>query len=987
MSNFYVRFFTLFLISTLSGPLFAQNNVVKGTVSDSETGDLLIGATVSVKNTAVGTTTDTDGFFTINALDGAVLTVNFIGYLPWETSIKGIATYKIELRAKDQLLKETVVIGYGAKSRRDITGSVASISGEGQERKPVARLENLLQGQAAGVQVTQYSGKPGSSLSVRIRGNTSLSAGNEPLYVIDGVLVLNTEGLNPADVASIDVLKDASAAAIYGARAANGVVLITTKQGIPGKPRISFNANSGISQVTRQISMLGATDYIDLINESYINAGQGPRLNAADFTENTNWQNEIFRNGMTDNKQLSVSGGTEKSRYYISANRQNMAGIVRESGFKQTNFRANFTNEIYDGVRVGTNLSVARVAFQNVPDNNRVNQGGVILGALSSPSIIGIYNADGTYTVNPLQAWENPVANLEAPNDVSKTSRLVGNVFLEADILSNLTFKSSFNAETYFNKNDYFLDPFLTQFGRSLGGIGTASTNQELIWITENTLTYKKRLRNHEFSALGGVTAQESRYESTFARAEGFPNGSVTSLNAGSRKIEASSYASQWALLSYLGRISYKFKEKYLADFTLRSDGSSRFGAGNRYAYFPSVSAGWRISEEKFLKSVKMVNDLKLRVSAGTTGNQNIGDFASFGLYSTGSNYNFNGIILPGTRPSTIGNENLKWESTSQFNVGLDFSTFDYRLNFTTDLYQKRTNDLLVNVDLPLSTGFSSGIQNLGSIENKGLELSIRSKNVLRKNFEWSTNFNISFNRNKVVDIGGADKVIYAGSIPENGFSGIVKEGLPLGTFYGYVSEGVNPETGDIVFTDLNMDGKVNDLDRKVIGNANPDAILGLGNTLRFGAFDLDFLFQSTLGNDVLNATRIETEGMFSVKNGTENTLTRWKNPGDISRLPRAVFGDPRQNSRISNRFIEDGSFLKLRSVTLSYHLPTRILARAKIKSLSIYMSGQNLWTRSNYQGFDPEVNREGGNSTAQGIDYGTYPQARTMIGGVQLDF
>ena len=444
-------------------------------------------------------------------------------------------------------------------------------------------------------------------------------------------------------------------------------------------------------------------------------------LTADNFTANTNWQDEIFREALTSNAQLSVSGGNPDTRYFIAVGRTQQEGIVRESGFERFNFRTNLDAQLQPGIKVGTNISVVRINSDNIPDNNRVNQGGVILGALSTPPIIGIYNPDGTYTTNPLQAWENPIANIEAPRDVSSTTRVVGNLYTLFEILPRLEFKTSFGVETNYNKNDYFLDPFRTQFGRSLEGLATTNTNRELIWLWENTLQYNWQVGENNFTLLGGITAQESAYEGTFSRAEGFPNGAITTLNAGSRKIEASSYGSQWALFSYLGRLSYSRQEKYLLDLNFRADGSSRFGRGNRFGYFPAVSAAWRISKEDFFASA-WIADLKLRASYGATGNQNIGDFTALGLYATGANYNFNDIILPGTSPATISNENLRWETTNQYDIGIDVSLFNYKLNLTVDYYNKLTNDLLINIDLPRSSGFGSGIQNLGQVRNQGWE-------------------------------------------------------------------------------------------------------------------------------------------------------------------------------------------------------------------------------------------------------------------------
>lgn len=981
-----MRIIFTFIFAVFTFALSAQT--INGIVKDEKTDEPLVGANLLIKLTGKRATTNFEGKFKINAAKGEVITIKYIGYETKNYTIDSENDIAINLKSVSEQLKETVVIGYGSKSRKDITGSVASVSTKEIEKKPFTRLENILQGQAAGVQVTQYSGKPGNEMSIRVRGTTSLSAGNEPLYVLDGIPLLSAEGINPSDIASVEILKDASASAIYGARAANGVVLITTKMGTPNKPVVSFNFSYGLSEVTKKLPMLGTSDYIDLVNETYINAGGSARLDKNDYPNiNTNWQNEIFRVAAQSNYQLSLAGGSNKSRYYFSVNNQKQDGIVKNSGFERTSVRLNVVNEIKSNLRFGTNLTLSNVAYKNVPDNSRVNQGGVILGALSTPTLIGIYNPNGTYTVNPLQAWENPVANIEAPINTTNTLRFVGSFYLEYDIIKNLTFKSSFNTETYYSKNNYFLDPFKTQYGRSQGGVGSAGTNQQLVWLSENTLTYKKQIRNHDLIFMGGYTAQESKYEATYGAVNGYPNAAVTTLNAGSRKMDASSSASEWAILSYIGRVSYKFKNKYLAEANIRADGSSRFGKSNRFGYFPSASIGWRISEEDFMPQTKWIDDLKFRLSAGTTGNQNIGDYASYGLYTLGANYNFNGIIYPGAKPLTIGNDNLKWESTNQFNIGLDYSLLKYRITIAADYYVKRTTNLLVNVDLPRSTGFSSGIQNIGEIENRGFEFAIKTKNIVKANFTWSTNFNISSNKNEILNIGGADKVIYSGDVPERGYAVQIKQGNAVGSFYGFVSKGVDPLTGNLVFADLNGDGQITDADRKIIGSPIPTFIAGLSNIVSYKNFDLDFLLQVSYGNKVLNATRIETEGMFDVKNGSAATLNRWKNPGDITDMPVAMFGDPNKNTRISDRFIEDGSYLRLRTVTLSYHVPEKWITRFKITKLDLYVSGQNLWIFSNYSGYDPEVNRDGGSSTSQGIDYGTYPQYRTIIGGVKIDF
>lgn len=981
----YMRLILTIVSFFFSLGLSAQ--LISGSVKDQKTNEPLVGASIQVKSTKKGCVSDANGKFSLEAKTGDIIAIRYTGYEPKEIRIGAVLQLEIELKSASEQLQEAVVVGYGSKSRKDITGAISSISDKDIDKRPITRLENAIQGQAAGVQVVQYSGKPGNEMSIRVRGTTSLSAGNEPLYVLDGIPLLSAEGINPSDIASIEILKDASSAAIYGARAANGVVLITTKLGVANKPVVSFNYSYGMSSVTKILPVLGTKDYIDLVNEEYINAGGSARLNQADYTLNTNWQKEIFRVAPQTNAQISISGGTAKSRYYYSVNKQSQEGIVKNSGYDRTSARLNMSNEVYQNFRIGTNIAVSNINYKNVPDNSRVNQGGVILGALSTPSLIGVMNPNGTYTVNPLQAWENPVANIEAPINVTNTKRFVGSIYAEYDIIKNLTFKTSFNAEAYASKNDYFLDPFKTQYGRTQNGIGSVNTSQQLVWLAENTLTYKKQIGKHNLNFMGGYTAQSSRYEGTSESVTGYPNAAVTTLNAGSRKTDASSYASEWALLSYLGRVSYKYQDKYLAEFNLRCDGSSRFGRDNRYAYFPSASLGWRISQESFMPKTKWVDDMKLRMSLGTTGNQNIGDYSTYGLYALGANYTFNGTIYPGTKPSTIGNSSLKWESTKQFDLGLDYSFLNYSITITADYYIKRTNNLLVNVDLPRSTGFSSGIQNIGEIDNRGFEFAIKTKNIVKSNFSWISNFNISTNKNTIINIGGTDKVIYAGDIPDRGYSVILKEGGSIGQFYGFVSQGIDPATGNVVFADLNGDGQITDVDRKVIGNATPKFIAGLTNTLTYKNFDLDFLFQAVYGNQVLNATRIETEGMNDVKNASAATLRRWKNPGDITDMPVAMFGDPSKNSRISDRYIEDGSYIRLRNVTLSYHVPLKWIPKLKVQRFDVYVSGQNIWLKSKYSGYDPEVNRDGSSSISQGIDYGTYPQYRTIIGGVKIDF
>ncbi len=1011
----------------------AQDALVSGRVTGGDDGEPLIGATVTIKGTTTGVISGIEGDFEISASKKDILVFSYVGYASEEVAVGAQSIINVSLPLDIQNLEEIMVIGYGEVQKKDLTMAVSSIDLGEVKRKPITSVEQAMQGKAAGVVVTQPSGKPGSRLSVRVRGSTSIRARNEPLYVVDGIPLSNevnaatgdnTEtvnlnplaGINPADIESIEVLKDASAAAIYGARAANGVVIITTKRGTRGTSSISFNASSGFSEAITKLDVLDGEQYANLINEQFANNNQAPRLDADSIKTLTDWQEEIFRRASIRNYQLSASGGSDRTKYYVSGSYTLNEGIIETSEFERYAFKLNLDQTVNDWINLGTSINYSRSNEVDVNDNQRINQGGVILGALNTPEFLETFNPDGTFTQNPLQAWENPMASLLGAENNTVSNRLLSNFFVDFEILENLSFKSSFGLEVNSNRFNSFTDPFLTQFARSQGGFAESRSWEDLIWLNENIVTYQKNIDKHFFTITAGQSWQSARSEWFGSQVRGFEDSKVKELDAAAQVNWVGTDVAEWSISSYLARGSYNFDDKYLVTINGRVDGSSKFGPNNRYAFFPSASLGWRISEESFFNNVSFVQDLKLRVGYGQTGNQDIPPYSYIGLIDIGQNNYPIDQIQGGAVISSIPNFDLRWETTTQTNIGIDAVLLDSRISFTGELYFKNTSDLLIDKELPESSGFRFGTVNAGSIKNHGVELTFNTVNVAKKDFTWESDLNFSINRNEVVDIGGTP--FFVGQIPERGFASIVQEGETLGSFYGFVVDRIydseeeiqadnaraqelflqgsvdkqfyqNSATspGDIRFKDLNGDGIVTEDDRQVIGSAQPDFSYGFTNVLSYKDFTLDIFFQGVSGNEIFNGSRIETEGMFDVKNALTTTLNRWQQPGDETDMPRAIFGDVPQNSRISDRFIEDGSFLRLKRVTLTYNLPRKILEKIRVSNLSVYASGQNLATWTNYSGYDPEVSRDGLSATSLGIDYGTFPQTRTIILGLNLEF
>ncbi|MBK7009154.1 MAG: TonB-dependent receptor [Saprospiraceae bacterium] len=956
---------------------FAQ---VSGTVKDNK-GEPMIGVSVLIKGTDTGTVTDFDGKYELNVSSGT-LVFSFVGYTSQEIVIDGKSVVDVALSEESTLLESVVVIGYGTQKKKDLTSAVVVVDEKSIKERPMVSAAEALQGKAAGVQVIQPSGKPGGDISVRVRGATSVLAGNEPLYVVDGVPTTDIRGLNPNDIATMTVLKDASSSSIYGARAANGVVLITTRRGKANTTQISFNAYYGISRLNKTIDVLSTRRYRELMEE-IIPGGLDPT-----WTANTDWNQEVFGTGTNQSYQLSMSGGSEKSRYLLSGNYLKSDGIVRPASFERYSLRLNLDNDVRSWLSVGTNINAILSNTENTQDNASSGRGGVIMSALNTPPFLRIYKTDGSgqYDPNPFQpSWENPVAYMEGPEQLVRDNRLFGNTYLNVNFGKGLQFKSNLGIDLQTHQWDYYLDPFKTNYGRNQNGVGIADKSTTYTWLTENTLTYTGSVDKHHYTALAGSSVQKQAWNDSYLQGNDFPDDTtVKTLNA-ANTISGSTDRSAWALASFFGRVTYDYDGNYLFSASLRRDGSSKLA--HHWGVMPAFSAAWRVSSASFIKDISAIEDLKIRVGWGRNGNQEgISNYARFGLVSYYRRTPSSPLSGPGSAQVSYGNPDLKWETTDQTNLGIDLLMFNGRVSFTADAYLKKTSDVLLDVQLSNSLPITTIQTNAGNIQNKGIDLALSTVNMDRS-IRWQTDFNISFNKNEVTDLKYTD-VYYFGRIYSNNQDvAIVKKGLPLGSFFGYVSEGVNPETGDLMYKDLNNNNIFDPGDRTIIGNAQPDFVFGLTNNFSWKGFDLDIFIQGSYGNDIFNATRIDLEGMFDSKNQSVSVLNRWTPDNRITDMPRAIGNGNVKNVLNSTRFIEDGSYIRIKSLTLAYNFSGTWLTKAGLSALRLYATGQNLFTITGYSGYDPEVNAFGRSATELGIDYGTYPHSMVVTMGVKADF
>jgi len=1011
LQNFYAD-------SNRETPVIQIAHTVTGRVTD-EGGQDLPGVNVVIKGTTSGTTTDAGGQYTLNLPNGnETLVFSYIGYTNQEVEVNGRTAIDVSLVPNIQSLSEVVIVAYGEVKKNDLTGSVSSIPVEDIRKVIATSLDQSLQGRAAGVQITQNSAAPGGSTTIRIRGGNSIEGDNEPLYVIDGIPFKNDGAnsggnfnvlstLNPSDIETMTVLKDASSTAIYGSRGANGVVIITTRRGKAGKSTVQFESSYGVQDVRKKYDVLNAAQYATMVNEANLNEAKPEVYTAqqiAEFGKGTDWQDEIFRSAPLSNYQLTMSGGDDKMQYAISGGYFNQKGIVTNSGFDRGSLRVNLDRKLSDKIKIGNSLTVSRtVTDQSRTDGNLGSAGLVTIAALQFPPILQTRNPDGSYLMtSPALNFtaDNPVALAVDSKNRNTAYRVFGNIFGDYRIVEGLNFRVTLGMDGVIQKQDRYL-PRSVQSGLAQGGVASIFNSQSITWLNENLLTYSRTFNSvHSVNLLAGFTQQGNKTESNIASSRNFVNDIIGTGNIGlgSVALTPSSAVGSWGLNSYLARVNYSYNEKYLVTASVRADGSSRFGENNRYAYFPSIAFAWKLKEESFLSNNQLFSDLKLRTTYGLTGNQDgIGNYPSYSLLGT-QNYVLGNAVSTGIGPQQIANPDLTWETTAQADIGVDVELFQGRIIFTGDVYIKRTRDLLLNVTIPATSGYINSIQNLGRVENKGIELSLSTRN-LTGGVKWSTDMNFAINRNSILDIGKA-KQIFAGevaNIAQNVNSGIIRVGEPLGSFYGYRTNGVYQTTeeiaalvdpnakkpGDRKYMDLNNDNLINDLDRTIIGSAQPKFIGGVSNTLSYKGFDLTVFIQGVYGNDILNANRFELEYLNGTTNQDRDMLNRWSVTNTNTDIPRA--STTRPANRISDRQIEDGSYLRLKNVQLAYNLPGSVVEKLKIQSLRLYVTAQNYWTLTNYSGFDPEVNRFGQDSRSQGFDYSSYPAAKTLMGGIQI--
>ena len=978
----------LFIAIFFASVLHAQTINIRGTVTDTSN-ETLPGVSITIKGTQTGTVSDANGNYSIRAQRGNVLEFTFVGMVKQSVTVGKQNVINIQMAADAINLDEVVAIGYGIAKKSDLTGAVASIKSENLTNSKVGTVTTALQGLAAGVQVTTGSVKPGGDASVVIRGVGSLRAGSEPLYIVDGIPVQGgLQDLSSGDIESIEILKDASSASIYGSRGSNGVVLVTTKKGTSGKAKISLNASFGTQRMLNKQDLMNAQQYYELVSIAQPNyKWTSEELRLLSRGESTDWQDAVTQNGQYQNYNFSISGGKNDIQHFLGVDWYDQKGTIKNSSFNKLTVRYNMDAKLNKWLRYGVRFNVIESKLMNI--NEEADSGyGTMFSAISSQPTAPIYTEDGEYFDGFLNTRANPVAIVDLLDKATLKSRFVGSAYIEIEPIKNLKLRSDNGGELVFYKVNTYEDGRMGQH-YTAGGHANVMSNKKRYWQTENTATYSFDInKEHQLSAMAGFSASRTDYEEVTADSKKLSSIlKYYNLQGAEEHGPNSSYAVPSSLVSFYGRFNYNFSNRYLATLTMRGDGSSRFAPGHRWGTFPSVSAGWRISSEKFMQPLQdIVTDLKLRAGWGMNGNQGgFGNYAYMASMSASKLPVSEGNLYPGLaiRPGSAANKELTWEKTSQWNLGLDLTMFDSRLSFSVDAYYKKTTDLLLTVSLPENVVPSSVTRNDGEMVNKGMEFTVSSQN-LKGNFQWNTDFNISFNRNKLTKL-GLNKVYYYAEMYESKEKAVIlKEGLPLGTFFGYISEGVDPETGNIIYRDLNGNGFIDPEDRTTLGNAQPKFIYGMTNTFSYAGFDLSVFLQGSQGNKIFNASRIDMEGMTDFRNQSVRVLDRWKRPGMITNVPRV--GNT-ENNHNSSRFVEDGSYLRLKTVTLSYNFPKKWLNKIHLSRLQAYVTGQNLFTLTKYKGYDPEVNAFGGDSVAQGVDYGTYPQSRAVIFGLNVEF
>ncbi|MCO5236825.1 MAG: TonB-dependent receptor [Chitinophagaceae bacterium] len=952
----------------------------------SESGEPLAGVSVAIKGTTKGTLTAGDGSFNIDANAGDVLVISFVGYLPQEITVIQNKNLSIKLQQADSEMEQVVVVGYGTQKKSDLTGSLSQVKGNELNAFPTTNVFQALSGRSSGVQVMQTTGSPGSSVSIRIRGSNSIRGSNEPLYVVDGFPINNPTILNNADIESIEILKDASSTAIYGSRGANGVVLITTKKGKAGKNIIDFESSYSTQSLIRKLDLMNAREYATLYNIKAANDGVAPYFtqNEIDnFGDGFDWQNFIYQPAPFLTSSLNINGGNNKTKFSISGSVINQDGIIKGSNYDRYSFRSSIDHQFNKKFSAELSTIFTRINTETKNSGGGA-RGNTLISSQFAPPTLAPYNDDGSYRVlapaYPFLAPDliNPLNFINEQSNVVKANINLINGALIYRPIEELTLKISGGVE---NRDDR-TDSYTTRNFLNSNGSASVSTGQYTSLLNENTLTYAKVFNEHNISALAGVTYQDFINTSLAGSGAGFLSDAFQTYDLSASitpGIPGSGY-SKSVLLSYLGRINYSLKNKYLATVSYRADGSSKFSKGNKWGYFPSAALAWRISDENFLKNNDFISNMKLRASWGITGSQAIGPYVTLNQLSSGITV-FNDALYNAFAPGTQLPGDLKWETTEQMNFGVDLGIIDNRINITADYYIKNTRDLLNTVSLPSSLGFTQTIQNVGKVQNKGFEFNVDAR-ILQGNFKWDVNANISFNRNKVVKLyNGEDILTGSGVLALQGTTSILREGRPIGQFFGYLEDGYD-DNGKIKYKDLEPDNKLTGDDRAYIGDPNPDFIYGLSSGLSYKNFTLDIFLQGSYGNDLFNLSSVAYAYDFvSGLNMIKDVLTdSWTPDHTDAKYPVT---SKSTSVNVSDRFIENGSYLRLRNIQLAYLLPLKNWGVNKvIESLQLYASGQNLLTFTKYSGWDPEVN-----SSGFGIDNNSYPMSKTITFGLRARF
>ncbi|TAE46749.1 MAG: TonB-dependent receptor [Bacteroidetes bacterium] len=1017
----------LVLLLVLGVGAFAQRTV-SGTVTDGRSGEPLEGVTVLVKGTTSGEFTDSEGKFSFEVpADAASLLVSYLGFRTLEVPITG-ETLSIVLEEDVISMDEVIITGYGSQIKRELTGNIAKVSGEEIANMPVNSIEQAMQGRAAGVFIETGNGKPGSLTRIRIRGASSVGASNQPLYVIDGVPIVSDPQNDPGDasfnpladfnfndVESVEILKDASAAAIYGSRASNGVVLITTKRGSAGVTSFNVNLQGGVSDPTGSREFLNSQEFVDYYEQAAIGGGKYDyRLYPDDWTDEqeaidfylgtywtrrmnryaghsdwetgeteTDWQQEAFQRGGFRQADVNVSGGNQKTRFYLSGSYSKQQGIIIASDLERVSGRINLDHSVNDKLSFGLTMSLSRVMTNRADDDNQFS---TPLQLVALAPITPTRDLDGVLYDRPTTTYYNGLIEAQDALKQLTTYRNLVNTYIQYNIVSGLSIKGELGLDLYtLNDEKYWGRRTLT--GLANNGFASSRWSQSFNYNTKAYLNYSKTLSEaHSINAIAGIEFQETQVKATSISAQQFPVDDLKTIFSAATITAGSSTINPYNFLSYFARVNYGYKQRYLLTLSARSDGSSRFGANNRFGFFPAASVGWVLSEESFLDGLDALSFLKLRASYGRTGNAAIGNFEHLGLYGPISYNNQSGLA-----PTQIPNPDLQWEKSDQLDIGIDFGLFNDRITGELDYYNKNTFDLLLDVPVPSTTGFTTQLQNIGSMNNRGFEVLINSRN-LAGDFSWNTSFNFARNINEVTNLGEQD-IIDEGS---SRYMNVVKVGEPIGVFYGAEYAGVDTETGDAIWyknteengvVDRTVTSDYNEAQFVVLGTPNPDFIGGITNTFSYKGVELSFMFQGVYGNSIHNAAG----GFMSCNacwfdNQTRDQLSAWKNVGDVTNVPEARIGWSNGDQSRSSRYLSDGSYLRLKNLSLAYDFPKSVVQRLHMSSLRIYANGVNLLTFTNYDGWDPEVTTDflGGNINS-GVDFYAAPQPRTITAGIKL--